>query len=218
MDDATRRLEIIPLVSYTCNHKTGGARHPHRLKELKEMITREFDYTADGFDAEQPVQMATLRWSTLDENGHYHKHSLRMEHHNGDGFKAAKREAFSGRPEGRSRPRRSRRKRRIPAGNRASVTYSRQKSPKRTVTAIPPRRTKSHASSTTSQTGTSSPNLRKTDRPICGSRPMTRKTTAMPKSSPTAMARDFGCGTLPPATTSRSPAPANTVCRARKTR
>ena len=38
------------------------------------MITREFDYTADGFDAEQPVQMATLHWSTLDENGHYHKH------------------------------------------------------------------------------------------------------------------------------------------------
>lgn len=59
------------------------------------MITREFDYTADGFDAEQPVQMATLRWSTLDENGHYHKHSLRMEHHNGDGFKAAKREALA---------------------------------------------------------------------------------------------------------------------------
>lgn len=43
------------------------------------MITREFDYTADGFDAEQPVQMATLR----------------MEHHNGDGFKAAKREALA---------------------------------------------------------------------------------------------------------------------------
>ena len=59
------------------------------------MITREFDYTADGFDAEQPVQMATLHWSTLDENGHYHKHSLRMEHHNGGGFKAAKREALA---------------------------------------------------------------------------------------------------------------------------
>lgn len=39
--------------------------------------------------------------------------------------------------EGRSRPRRSWRKRRIPAGNRASVTYSRQKSPKRTVPALP---------------------------------------------------------------------------------
>lgn len=33
MGDATRRLEMILLVSYTCNHKTGGARHPHRLKE-----------------------------------------------------------------------------------------------------------------------------------------------------------------------------------------
>ena len=59
------------------------------------MITREFDYTADEFDPEQPMQMATLRWSTLDENGHYHKHSLRMEHHNGDGFKAAKCEALA---------------------------------------------------------------------------------------------------------------------------
>jgi len=88
-------------------------------------------------------------------------------------------EPTSGRPEGRSRPRRSRQKRRIPAGSRASVTCSRQKSPKRTVTAIPPRRTKSHASSTTSQTGTPSPSLRKTDRPICGSRPMTRIPAAM---------------------------------------
>lgn len=86
---------MIPIVSYTRNYKTGGVRHPHRLKELKEMITREFDYTADRFDIEQPVQMATLRWSTLDENGHYHKHSLRMEHHSGEGFKAAKREALA---------------------------------------------------------------------------------------------------------------------------
>lgn len=44
------------------------------------MITREFDYTADEFDAEQPVQMATLEWSTVDDNGYYHRHSLRMEH------------------------------------------------------------------------------------------------------------------------------------------
>lgn len=42
------RLEIIPLVSYTCNHKTGGTRHPHRLKELKEMITRECDSYRNG--------------------------------------------------------------------------------------------------------------------------------------------------------------------------
>lgn len=59
------------------------------------MITREFDYTADEFDAEQPVQMATLEWSTVDDNGYCHRHSLRMEHHNGDGFKAAKREALA---------------------------------------------------------------------------------------------------------------------------
>ncbi|RGT68729.1 hypothetical protein DWX12_03315 [Bifidobacterium pseudocatenulatum] len=94
----------------------------------------------------------------------------------------------------------------------------RQRSPKRTVTAPPPRRTKSRASSTTSRTGTSSPSLRRTDHAICVSRPMTRIPAATPRSSPTAMAKDVGCGTLPPATTSRSPALANTVCRARKTR
>ena len=59
------------------------------------MTTREFDYTADKFNAEQPVQMATLEWSTVDNNGYYHRHSLRMEHHSGDGFKAAKREALT---------------------------------------------------------------------------------------------------------------------------
>lgn len=59
------------------------------------MITREFDYTADKFDAEQPVQMATLEWSTVDNDGYCHCHSLRMEHHSGDGFKAAKREALA---------------------------------------------------------------------------------------------------------------------------
>ncbi|WP_347029554.1 hypothetical protein [Bifidobacterium pseudocatenulatum] len=59
------------------------------------MITREFDYTADEFDAEQPVQMATLDWNTVDNDGYYHHHSLRMEHHSGDGFKAAKREALA---------------------------------------------------------------------------------------------------------------------------
>lgn len=56
------------------------------------------------------------------------------------------------------------------------------------------------------------------DRPICVSRPMTRIPAATPRSSPTAMAKDVGCGTPPPVTTSRSPAPANTACRARKTR
>ena len=74
------------------------------------------------------------------------------------------------------------------------------------------------APSTTSRTGTSSPSLRRTDRPICVSQPMTRIPAATPRSSPTAMAKDVGCGTPPPATTSRSPAPANTACRARKTR
>ena len=59
------------------------------------MITREFDYTADEFNAGKPVQMATLEWSTVDENGYYHRNSLRMEHHSGDGFKAAKREALA---------------------------------------------------------------------------------------------------------------------------
>jgi hypothetical protein len=59
------------------------------------MITREFDYTADEFDPEQPMQMATLEWSTVDNDGYYHRHSLRMEHHSGDGFKAAKREALA---------------------------------------------------------------------------------------------------------------------------
>lgn len=59
------------------------------------MITREFDYTADKFNADKPVQMATLEWSTVDEDGYYHRNSLRMEHHSGDGFKAAKREALA---------------------------------------------------------------------------------------------------------------------------
>lgn len=59
------------------------------------MITREFDYTADKFNAEQSVQMATLEWSTVDDDGYYHRHSLRMEHFSGDGFKAAKHEALT---------------------------------------------------------------------------------------------------------------------------
>ena len=37
------------------------------------MITREFDYTADEFNADKPVQMATLEWSTVDENGYYYR-------------------------------------------------------------------------------------------------------------------------------------------------
>ena len=59
------------------------------------MIAREFDYTADKFNAEQSVQMATLEWSTVDDDGYYHRHSLRLEHLSGDGFKAAKREALA---------------------------------------------------------------------------------------------------------------------------
>ena len=59
------------------------------------MITYGFDYAADRFDSENPVQMATLEWSTVDEDGYYHLHSLRMEHHSGDGFKAAKRAAVA---------------------------------------------------------------------------------------------------------------------------
>lgn len=59
------------------------------------MITREFDYTADEFNAAKPVQMATLEWSTVDEDGYCHRNSLRMEHHSGDGFKAVKREALA---------------------------------------------------------------------------------------------------------------------------
>lgn len=60
-----------------------------------KMITYGFDYAADRFDSENPVQMATLEWSTVDEDGYYHRHSLRMEHHSGDGFKAAKRAAVA---------------------------------------------------------------------------------------------------------------------------
>ena len=33
------------------------------------MITYGFDYAADRFDSENPVQMATLEWSTVDEDG-----------------------------------------------------------------------------------------------------------------------------------------------------
>lgn len=43
------------------------------------MITREFDYTADEFNADKPVQMATLEWSTVDENGYYHRHYWESE-------------------------------------------------------------------------------------------------------------------------------------------
>lgn len=42
------------------------------------MNTREFDYTADRFDANAKTQMATLRWNTI-ENGAYVNHSLRMK-------------------------------------------------------------------------------------------------------------------------------------------
>ena len=59
------------------------------------MITREFNYSADKFNAEQSVQMATLEWNTMGDDGYYHRHVLRMEHHSGDGFKAAKREALT---------------------------------------------------------------------------------------------------------------------------
>lgn len=59
------------------------------------MTTREFDYTADEFDAEQPVRMATLRWSTMDGNSCYHHHSLRMEHHDEWGFTNAKNAALA---------------------------------------------------------------------------------------------------------------------------
>lgn len=59
------------------------------------MTTYVFDYAADRFDTEQPVQTATLEWSTVDGEGCYHRHSLCMEHHSGDGFKAAKRAALA---------------------------------------------------------------------------------------------------------------------------
>ena len=65
------------------------------LEGCETMITREFDYTADEFNAELPVQMATLEWSTVDDDGYYHRHSLRLEHLSGDGFKAVKREALT---------------------------------------------------------------------------------------------------------------------------
>lgn len=54
------------------------------------MITREFDYTADRFDANAATQMATLRWRTL-ENGVYVNHSLRMK---ADGLTAAEHKAL----------------------------------------------------------------------------------------------------------------------------
>ena len=59
------------------------------------MVTYVFDYAADRFDPEQPVQMATLEWSTVDGEGCYHRRSLCMEHHSGDGFKAAKQAAVA---------------------------------------------------------------------------------------------------------------------------
>lgn len=59
------------------------------------MITREFDYIADKFDPDQSVQMATLKWSSVCSDGYYHLHSLRMEHHSGDGFEFARRIAFA---------------------------------------------------------------------------------------------------------------------------
>ena len=60
-----------------------------------KMTTYVFDYAADRFDPEQPVQMATLEWRTVDDEGCYHRHSLCMEHHSGDGFKAAKQAAVA---------------------------------------------------------------------------------------------------------------------------
>lgn len=42
------------------------------------MNTREFDYTTDRFNANTEIQMATLRWHTI-ENGVYVNHSLRMK-------------------------------------------------------------------------------------------------------------------------------------------
>lgn len=66
--------------------KTGGKRHA-----VPTVCFSGVSFC--GFDAEQPVQTATLEWSTVDGEGCYHRHSLRMEHHAGDGFKAAKRAA-----------------------------------------------------------------------------------------------------------------------------
>ena len=41
---------MIPKVSYTVITRQEAIKHPHNLKET-EMNTREFDYTADRFDA-----------------------------------------------------------------------------------------------------------------------------------------------------------------------
>ena len=54
------------------------------------MNTREFDYTADRFDANAETQMATLRWHTI-ENDAYVNHSLRMK---ADGLTAAEHKAL----------------------------------------------------------------------------------------------------------------------------
>lgn len=54
------------------------------------MNTREFDYTADRFDADAETQMATLRWHTI-EDGIYANHSLRMK---ADGPTAAEHKAL----------------------------------------------------------------------------------------------------------------------------
>lgn len=61
----------------------------------KQMTAYVFDYAADLFDAEIPVQTATLEWDTVDDEGCYHRHSLSMPHCSGDGFKAAKRAALA---------------------------------------------------------------------------------------------------------------------------
>ena len=62
---------------------------------VNKMTTYVFDYAADRFDAEKPMQTATLEWNTVDGDGRYHRHSLCMEHYSGDGFKAAKRAAVA---------------------------------------------------------------------------------------------------------------------------
>lgn len=54
------------------------------------MNTREFDYTTDRFNANTEIQMATLRWHTI-ENGVYVNHSLRMK---ADGLTAAEHKAL----------------------------------------------------------------------------------------------------------------------------
>lgn len=54
------------------------------------MNTREFDYTADCFDANAKTQMATLRWHTI-ENGVYVDHSLHMK---ANGLTAAEHKAL----------------------------------------------------------------------------------------------------------------------------